>query len=76
MRGLEEDAPREEARNDDTINGGPEWRNAHFQHAGQGSRWHRRQGRPQFPRDTPGGSPSSGVGVLIGEVINVPSSQP
>ena len=28
-----------------------------------------------FPRDTSGGSPSSGVGLLIGEVIKVPSSQ-
>ena len=27
-----------------------------------GSRWHRRQGKPQFPRDTSGGSPSSGGG--------------
>ena len=54
----------------------PEQRNAHSQVAGQGSWWHRRQGKPQFPRDMFGGSPSSGVEVLIGEVIKVPSNQP
>ena len=44
------------------MNHRPEWRNTHSQHTGQGSRWHRRQGRPQFPKDTSGGSPSSGGG--------------
>ena len=57
MGGLEEDVPKVEVRNGDAIVHGPEQRNAHSQHAGQGSRWHGRQGRPQFPRDT-----SSGVG--------------
>ena len=37
-------------------------KNAHFQHGGQGSRWHIRQGRPLFPRDMSGGSPSNGGG--------------
>ena len=37
-------------------------KNAHSQHTGQGSRWCRMQRRPQFPRDTSGGSPSSGGG--------------
>ena len=34
MRGLEEDAPKEEARNGDTINCRPEKRNPHSQCAG------------------------------------------
>ena len=59
MWGLEEDTPKVEVRNGDAINCIPEQRNAHSQHAGQGSRQCRRQGRPQFPRDTSGGSPSS-----------------
>ena len=45
MRGLEEDAFKEKARNGDAINHGPEQRNVHSQHAGQGSSWHRKQGR-------------------------------
>ena len=60
--GMEEDAPKVEARNGDAINCSPEQRNACSQHAGQGSRQHRRQGRPLFPRNMPGGSPSSGNG--------------
>ena len=76
MWGVEEDAPKVEARNGNVINHRPEQRNAHSQHTGQASRQHRRQRRPQFPRDTSGGSPSSGVGVLIREVIKVPGNQP
>ena len=75
MEGLEEDAPKVEARNGNVINCRPEWRNAHPQCAGQVSKLCRRQGRPQLPRNTSGGSPSSGMRVLIGEAIEVPSSQ-
>ena len=46
MRGLEENVPKEEARNGDVINHRPEQTNIHSQCAGQESRWHRRQGRP------------------------------
>ena len=76
MPGLEEDSFEVEVRNGDAINHRPEKRNAHFQYAAQGSRHCIRQGRPQFPRDTSGSSPSSGEGVPIGEAIEVPSSQP
>ena len=62
MWGVEGDACKVEARNSDMIDCRPAQRNAHSQHAGQDSQWHRRQGRPQFPRDTSGGSPSSGGG--------------
>ena len=62
MWGLKEDSPKVEVRNGNAINHRPEQRNAHSQCAGEGSRWHRRQGRPQFPRDTSGGSPSSNGG--------------
>ena len=55
MQSVEEDAPKVEAINGDAINHRPE-------HAGQGSRWHRRQGRPQFRGNMSGGSPSSGGG--------------
>ena len=65
MLGMEEDAPKGEVRNGNVVSHRPEQRNAHSQCTGQGSRWHRRQGRPQFPRDTSVGSPSSGVGILI-----------
>ena len=60
--GVEEDAPKLEAINGNAIDYRPEWRNTHSQCAGQGSRQHRRQGRPWFPRDMSGGSPSSGGG--------------
>ena len=60
MWGLKEDVPKVEVRNGEVINHRPEQRNALSQHAGQGSRLHRWEGRPQFPRDTSGGSPSSG----------------
>ena len=60
MWGLGEHAPKGEVRKGDVVNCRPEWRNAHSQHTGQSRRWDRRQGRPQFPRDTSGGSPSSG----------------
>ena len=62
MWGMEEDAPKVEARNGGVIDCRSEQRNAHFQHAGEGSQQHRRQGRPWFPRDMSGGSSSSGVG--------------
>ena len=62
MWGLEEEAPEVEARNSEVGNCGLEWRNTHSQHAGQGSRWLRQQGRPQFPADPSGGSSSSGGG--------------
>ena len=39
MLGLEEEAPKVEARNGDMGNHGLELRNACSQHAGQGSRW-------------------------------------
>ena len=60
MWGIEEDDPKVETRSSDAIDHRPEWRNAHLQHAGQGSRQHRKQGRPQFPGDASGSSPSSG----------------
>ena len=62
MWGMEEDASKVEARNGDVINCRPKQRNAHSQCAGQGSKLHKRQGRPWFPRDISCGSPSSGVG--------------
>ena len=37
MQGVEEDAPKEKARNGDAINCRPEWRNIHSQCTGQGS---------------------------------------
>ena len=49
-----------EVRNGDLGNCGPEQRFTHSQHASWGSRWHRWQERPQFPRNPSGGSPSSG----------------
>ena len=62
MQGMEEDAPEVEVINGNLINHRPEWRNACSQHVGWGSWQHRRQGRPWFPRDMSGGSPSSGDG--------------
>ena len=62
MWGMEEDAPKGEVRNGNVINCRPDQRNAHSQYTDQGSRQCRRQGKPQFPRDTSGGSPSSGGG--------------
>ena len=59
MQGMEEDVPKVEVRNDDVIDHRPEQKNIHLQHAGWGSRQHRRQGRPRFPRDMSGGSTSS-----------------
>ena len=50
------------ARTGDVVNHRPEQKNAHSQHTGCSSRWYQRQGRPQFPRDTSGGSHSSGGG--------------
>ena len=60
MWGMKEDATKVEVRSGDAVDHGPEWRNTHSQCTGQGSRQHRRQGRPWFPRDTSGGSPSVG----------------
>ena len=62
MWGREEDATEVEARNGNETDCRPEQRNACSQHVGQGSWWCRRQGRPWFPRDMSGGSPSSGDG--------------
>ena len=62
MWGLEEDAAKVEVRNCHASNSRPEQKSTHSQHAGWGSRWCRWQGRPQFPRDTSGGSPSSAGG--------------
>ena len=59
---MEEDAPEVEVRSGNTIDHRPEWRNVHSQCIGWGSRQCRRQGTPWFPRDTFGGSPSSGDG--------------
>ena len=59
MWGMEEDFPKVEARNDNENDCRPEWRNTYSQCAGQGSRQHRRQGRPWFLRGMSGGSPSS-----------------
>ena len=55
-----EDASKVEARDSNAIDQRPEQRNTHPQHVGQGSQWHRRQGRPQFLRDMSSGSLSSG----------------
>ena len=33
MQGVEEDAPKVEARNGNAIDGRPDWKNAHSQHA-------------------------------------------
>ena len=63
MLGMEEAAPKSEVRNGDAVNHRHEPRNAHSQHNGQVSRQCRRQGRPWFPRDNSGGSPSSGGGI-------------
>ena len=60
MQGLEEDAPEGEVRKGDVDNCRLEQRNTHSQCAGWGSRQHRWQGRPWFPRDISDGSPSSG----------------
>ena len=38
MWGLEEDAPKGEARKSNVVNCGPEQRNAHSQHTGQSRR--------------------------------------
>ena len=76
MQGIEEDAPKVEVRSGNAINHRSEWVNVHLQHAGWVCRWHRRQERPQFPRNKSDGSPSSWVGIPIGEAIEVPSSQP
>ena len=74
MWGLEEDAPKVEQRNGNCW---VEGRNVCSQHAGQGSRWCRWQGRLWFPRDTSGGSPSSGSGSSNqGKWSKVPSSWP
>ena len=59
MQGLVEEAPKVEARNGDVGNCGLDWGNAHSQCTGQGDKWCRQQGRPQFPRDPSGGSTSS-----------------
>ena len=59
MLGLEEDDPEVEVRNGDVGNHGLEWRSACSLHAGQGSRWHRWQGRSWLRRDLSGGPSSS-----------------
>ena len=48
MWDMKEDASKVEARKCDAINHRPDPRNTHSQYTGQGSRWHRMQGRPQF----------------------------
>ena len=52
---VEEDVLKGEVRSSNVVNQRPGWKNACSPHTGQGSRWCRRQGRPQFPRDTSGG---------------------
>ena len=60
MQGLEEDASEVEVRNGNVSNHGTEQRNIHSQHVDRGRGGCRRQGTPQLPRDTSGGSPFSG----------------
>ena len=62
MWGLEEDASKEEVRNNEASNCGTEQKNAHSQHLGRSRRWCKRQGTPWLLRDTSSGSPSSGGG--------------
>ena len=76
MQGLEEDASEVEVRNGDLSNCGTEWQNTYSQYVGRRRRHHRKQGAPRLLRDTSSGSPSSGEGVQIKEVIRVPISQP
>ena len=60
--GLKENASEVEMRNHKVRNHGTEQRNAHSQHVGRSRRWCRRQSTPQLPKDTSGGTPSSGGG--------------
>ena len=62
MQGLEEDTSEVEGRHGEVSNSGTEQKNAHSQCVGRSRRQHRRQGTLQLPRDTSGGSPSSGGG--------------
>ena len=72
---IEEDAPKVEVRNGNVINGRHEWRNAHSQCTGQGSRWCRRQGRPWFLRDISCGSASCLGGGNFDQGSNQSSQQ-
>ena len=76
MKGLGEDASEVEVRKGDAGNYGTEQRNALSQCVGRSRRWHRRQGTLQLLGDISRGSPSSGEGVLIKELIEVTSHQP
>ena len=76
MWGMKEVATKGEVRKGGVVNCRPEQRNTHSPCTGQGRRWHRRQGRPQFPRDYSGSSPSSGGGSSDWEAIEVPDIQP
>ena len=62
MQGIEEDDSKVKLRNGKVGNHGAEPRHVWSWNVSRGRRCSRRQGRPNFPQDTLGGSPSSGGG--------------
>ena len=62
VQAIEDDDSKVELRNGRVGNHRAEPRNAWSQNVSRVRRHHRRQGRPQFPQDASGGSPSSGGG--------------
>ena len=62
IQGMEEDATGKGTRKGNVAKHRSKWMSTHSQWRSWGSRHFQRQGRPRVPRDTSGGSPSSGGG--------------